>query len=65
MEDALHLEGVLRFAGLFLITILLPTALLTYFGVTSLATEESSVQAELQRASAGMALPNPFGGGTS
>jgi len=49
MEDAMHLEGVLRFAGLFVITILLPTALLTYFGVTSVATEESSVRTELQR----------------
>ena len=49
MEEAVHLEGVLRFAGLFVVTILLPTSLLTYFGITSIATEEASVRAELQR----------------
>ena len=49
MEEAVHLEGVLRFAGLFVVTILLPTSLLTYFGVTSIATEEASVRADLQR----------------
>lgn len=49
MEEAVHLEGVLRFAGLFIVTILLPTALLTYFGIASIATEEASVRAELQR----------------
>ena len=49
MEEAVHLEGVLRFAGLFVVTILLPTALLTYFGIVSIATEEATVDAELQR----------------
>ena len=50
MEDAAHLEGILRFAGLFVVTILLPTSLLAYFGVVSLGTEEASVRADLQRA---------------
>ncbi len=50
MEDAAHLEGTLRFAGIFVVTILLPTFLLAYFGVVSLSTEEASVRAELQRA---------------
>lgn len=49
MEEALHLENVLRFAGIFVVTILLPTSLLTYFGVTSIATEEAGVRAELSR----------------
>jgi len=49
MEEAVYLANVLRFAGLFVITILLPTSLLTYFGVTSIATAESSIRAELQR----------------
>ncbi len=49
MEDAMHLEGVLRFVGLFAVTILGPTAMLTYFGVSSVAAEEASLHAELER----------------
>ncbi len=49
MEDAVHLEGILRFAGLFLVTILLPTSLLAYFGIASIGTEDAGVRADLQR----------------
>ena len=49
MEDALHIEGVLRFVGVFAITIVLPASLLAYFGVASISVEEKSVWAEVER----------------
>lgn len=36
LEQAIHLEGVLRFIGLFLLTMVLPAILLAYFGVASI-----------------------------
>ncbi|MEC7948413.1 MAG: HAMP domain-containing sensor histidine kinase [Myxococcota bacterium] len=49
MEDALHVEGVLRFIAVFAATIVLPASLLAYFGVASIAVEEKSVWAEVER----------------
>lgn len=49
MEDALHIEGVLKFVGVFAATIVLPASLLAYFGVASIAVEEKSVWAEVER----------------
>jgi signal transduction histidine kinase len=49
MEDALHLSGVLRFVGVFAATIVLPASLLAYFCVASIAVEEKSVWAEVER----------------
>ena len=49
MEDAIHLEGVLRFIAVFFLTVGLPAVLLAYFGVSSIAAEERSVTSEVQR----------------
>lgn len=49
MEDALHLENVLRFAGLFMGTILFPTALLTWFGLAGVEDGPERVAADVQR----------------
>ncbi len=49
MEDALHLENVLRFAGLFMVTILFPTAALTWFGLASVTQGPELVAADVQR----------------
>ncbi len=49
MEEALHLESVLRFAGLFGATILFPTALLTWFGLSSVTAGPELVATDVQR----------------
>ena len=36
MEEALHLEGVLRFIAVFFVTVGVPSLLLAYFGVASI-----------------------------
>jgi signal transduction histidine kinase len=47
LEQAIHLEGVLRFIGLFGMTMVLPAILLAYFGVASIEVEEQGVLAEV------------------
>lgn len=49
MEDAIHLEGVLRFIAVFFVTVGLPAVLLAYFGVASISAEERSVTDEVER----------------
>ena len=49
MEDALHLEGVLRFVGLFVGTVVLPALLLGWISIRSMRSEELDVQAEARR----------------
>ena len=51
MQDALHLEGVLRFVGLFIATVVLPALLLGWIGIRSIESEQLDVQAEARRAS--------------
>ncbi len=48
MEEALHLEGVLRFIAVFFVTVGVPSLLLAYFGVASIRTEERSVGGEVE-----------------
>lgn len=55
MEEAIHLEGVLRFVAVFLMTIVGPALLLAYFGVASIQVEEQSVTAEVNAEAAGTA----------
>jgi signal transduction histidine kinase len=47
MERALRLQGVVRFTLLTLSLIIAPSLFLAYFGVSSIRSQESSVQAEL------------------
>ncbi|MCK6504889.1 HAMP domain-containing histidine kinase [Myxococcota bacterium] len=51
MQDALHLEGVLRFVGLFVGTVVLPALMLGWIGIRSIRTEQLDVQGEARRAS--------------
>jgi len=50
MEDAMHLEGVLRFIAVFAGTVVLPALLLGWIGVHSVRSEELDGQAEARRA---------------
>ncbi|MCB9780818.1 MAG: HAMP domain-containing histidine kinase [Alphaproteobacteria bacterium] len=49
LEEALHLEGVVRFFALFVVTVVLPALLLGYLGIRSLRAEELDLQAEARR----------------
>jgi signal transduction histidine kinase len=62
LEDAMHLEGVLRFVAVFAMTIVLPASLLAYFGVASIAVEEKTVWAEVEHD--GIAAASAFLGQT-
>ncbi len=50
LEEAMHLEGVLRFVALFAFTVVLPALLLGWIGIRSIRSEELVVQAEARRA---------------
>jgi len=54
-QEAQDLAGIIRFAGLFGATIVLPALLLAYFGVLSVESEEQSVVAEVQMEAEGTA----------
>jgi len=49
MEDALHVESVLRFATIFAGTVVVPALLLGWIGIRSIRSEELDVQAEARR----------------
>jgi len=49
MEEALHLKGQLRFVALFMATIVGPSMILAYFGVTSIRAEELAIVEEIER----------------
>lgn len=49
LEEALHLEGVLRFVALFAGTVVIPALLLGWMGIRSIRTEELDVEAEARR----------------
>ena len=55
LEDAIHLEGVLRFVALLSATIVLPSLLLAYFGFSSIRVEQLDVLAEVTREASGAA----------
>ena len=47
LEEAMHLEGVVRFVGIILATIIGPSMVLAYFGVNAIAVQELEVHKEL------------------
>ncbi len=49
LEDALHIEQILRVGGLFGATILLPTALLVWFGLAGVSSGDQRVAQDVQR----------------
>jgi signal transduction histidine kinase len=47
LEEAMYLEGVLRFIGLILVTIVAPSLVLAYFAVSAISVEEIAAREEV------------------
>ncbi|MEL6341622.1 MAG: hypothetical protein AAFV53_00720, partial [Myxococcota bacterium] len=47
LEEAMHLEGVLRFVGVVTATIVLPSMVLAYFGLNAISVQENAEKEEL------------------
>lgn len=53
-QDARRIQSLLRFAGLFVVTVLLPALLLAYFALASIRSEELALDADLRGRAAGI-----------
>lgn len=49
LEEAMYLQGVLRFVGLIVATIVAPSIVLAYFGVSAISLEQSAAREEVAR----------------